>query len=217
MPFPCYYLITLALVPQTHREFPHDEIKNAPNPVPIQRIDAWQTGPYCGANSLYLMLALHGISTSPGKVRAAVPTEEQGASLLEIKNGAIEFGLPVEVLEIRPAQLQNQPLPFVALMGQASPEDSANGHYVVVLQVETEKEYLKVIDGTKANLMTVDAGPFNREFSGYVLVAAGTPRQSTVGPILKWLSAFEAVVLLALIAVWSVVRFQRHSAPAEER
>lgn len=214
---PCCYAVILALVAQTHRELPYDDLKNAPNPVPIQRIDAWQTGAYCGANCLYLMLQLHGIGTSPKAVRRAVPTVEKGASLLEIKDAAIESGLPVEVLQIRPAQLPDQPMPFIALMGEADPGSATSGHYVVVLDVKVEKEYLKAIDGTTLDLLDVDAGPFNREFSGYVLVASGAPRASGSGRALKWLCAVEAVVLVGLVCAWTVVRFRRCPAPEGER
>jgi hypothetical protein len=194
------------LMPEVPESNPDGILMFAPSPVAPRDIDAWQTGPYCGANALFVMLRLNGISVSAEALRKEVPVADKGASMLDLKRTALRYGLPVDVFELDPPQLRNQPLPLIV---HASLTDDPMGHYATV--VSFDEETVRLIDGTSEGLITVENAPFNRAFSGYALVQTGTPGSSRLKGLLKWICCIEAAALAGATVVLWVSYARRHS------
>ena len=128
--------------------------------------DVWQTGPFCGANCLFVLLNLKDIKTSHAQVKGVVTTTNDGANLLEMKNAAKTLGLDCRVVEATPESLERIPLPFIALLG-VKKDQRVRGHYVVVYDIADDQVF--VVDGTTGNKDQYNKGFFNKSYSGYLL------------------------------------------------
>src|SRR5262245_42581120 len=62
--------------------------------------DVLQANVACGPNSLYVLLALHGIEVPYDVVSECLPDCATGSSLLELRRASAEFGLPLEARDV---------------------------------------------------------------------------------------------------------------------
>src|SRR5690242_4106689 len=69
------------------------ELINTDSPVPIRDIDKWQTGPYCGVNCLYFLLALVDKDVSLESLRNTMSVQSNGASMQELQDTAHSHGV----------------------------------------------------------------------------------------------------------------------------
>lgn len=158
----------------------------------VDESDVWQTGPYCGANSLYMFLRISGVTVRYEDLKKEVPVSENGASCLELQGCSEKHGVPLEVLSIKPSDIKALGYPIIALLGTHR-KGEVVGHFIVVCN-ET-KDGILAVDGTTGNLDRISKPVFNRAFSGYVLARKG--RDSVVRPVY----AMVNVVLLVGCAV----------------
>lgn len=121
---------------------------------------------------------------------------EAGASMLELKRLAQEFGLTTTVLQLPPDALSEQQLPLIARIG---PNTKSEGHYVVVVSAKHDGPII-AIDGTSGAELAVNRGVFSREFSGYVLTVPRAKRHLTMRQILIGVCIFECFILAVVLA-----------------
>lgn len=219
------FIISLALVAQIPSSHPEGELLNTPSPLPLREIDKWQTAPYCGVNSLYVLLRVLGQSADMTELRTAVPVTDRGASMLDLQDAARKHGLDLAVLSIkRPSDLARERRPFIALMtssgfGPADGTAPSMGHYVVVLRIDTADDgtsTITAVDGTTAKLARLDGAKFNRAFSGYALMVPSSSRivDRYLTPLLLFVLAVE-LGLLVQIGIRYVLRVRSSRVTAE--
>lgn len=137
------------------------------SPITLSTDDLWQTGPYCGANCLYVWLRLLDKDVKHASILSKVPTDENGASLLDLKKVVHTYGFTdVDIYQILDADLPYVKRPFVALLKSTIPHETV-GHFVVVCKVDDHQ--VSAVDGTSANYDTMARDTFRQGFSGYVL------------------------------------------------
>src|SRR5262249_28105193 len=64
--------------------------------------------PDCGANSLYVFLRLHGVNSSLKQIKQEVPLNEQGASMLDLREAASRAGVDALVIQAAPVGLADK-------------------------------------------------------------------------------------------------------------
>lgn len=175
---------------------PEVKINKAAPPITLE----WESAvePDCGANCLYLFLALRGVPISREQALKEVPIAGQGASLLDLARACDKFGVSARALDVTPDQLAQLELPVIARM---SARDANSAHYVVLTSVRDDD--VSVIDGTSGEHYLVANWAFAQEFTGHVL---GQPLPSRR---LLWIGVGVIVVELGAIAAL-VVRRTRH-------
>ncbi len=168
----------------------------APQDHPLGSEHIWKRGPYCGANSVAMMLKLNGIDVSPQQLRESIPLGPHGASLLELKKAAEASGLPVEVVKATPDELQQFPLPLIAHVGDGP---DAPGHFVLVCRMQDGA--IRAIDGTTGKLLTVAEPLFRRAYSGFALVAPkAAARADRAKRIVQVVVVLECLALAGVLA-----------------
>ncbi|MGE3819674.1 MAG: cysteine peptidase family C39 domain-containing protein [Isosphaeraceae bacterium] len=165
----------------------------------VNRVDlreTWQTGPYCGANSLYVLLALKGRDVAYSTLKSEVPTTARGANLVDLKVAAGRHGQVLEVYKTTPGELAALGKPLIALLGLGKGPE-INGHFVVVCG--ENESHIDAIDGTTGNLDVIAKPAFAREFSGYVLAEPDSGPPAATRPWLDFLftggCVFNALML----------------------
>jgi hypothetical protein len=164
----------------------------------------WNRGPYCGPNSLYVLLRLMGQPRSLEEVRQGISVDQrQGASLESLAERATALGLPCGVRFVSAADLGSLPAPYIAHATQSTPDQGELGHFLVVFDYEDASDRLGVIDGTAGSHYYVPRGILSRSFSGYVLV----PEEASVGMVAQRTLRFvlggsAALAGILAIAAW---------------
>jgi hypothetical protein len=183
------------------------------SPPPIQDAfakDLVSHDPDCGGNSLYVFLRLKGTRCSLGQIKQEVPMTGQGASLLALKEAARKFKVDAAVVRVNPSELVQNHLPAIARL--STPGSRDEGHYVVVTRGDGDS--LMVIDGTTGVVSGVALQTFEREYSGYALVATPGPRRRWLGD--RVVLALGALVALEVCALALVTLRPKSPAPAAE-
>jgi predicted double-glycine peptidase len=133
-------------------------------PPPDLRV--WQSGPYCGVNCAYALLALDGYRVTHREFVASHPVKDgRGLSMSDLQDILSEYGVRSEVREVSPEMLWELEPPFVVRL-----QSKGGYHYAVfVPQVPEEGSYW-LLDGTELALMKVAKTELHRDFTGYVLI-----------------------------------------------
>jgi len=150
--------------------------------------------PDCGANALYVFLRLRGIGRTLSEVRKEVPLTALGASMLDLKKVANRLGVNASVINTSSSGLVDR-VPAIARMQVKGNAD--RGHYVVVTQ--GDDKVFHVIDGTTGIVIQVTRATFDREFSGYALVAKSTTLNGLPGAVNFFLAFLCGVELLVVV------------------
>ena len=169
----------------------------------------WRQPNYCGVNSAYVFLKIHGEEVTHDEVEQRIPVSDAGSSLSDLREGIQSFGMPVRAVRAQSEQLARIPLPAVAHIERNDVHtfDPLNrGHFVVLVAVEPE--VVSYVDGTSGVLETARKDRFLREWSGYLLV----PDLRAFYFLPMMLSVISAVFTIAtLFFLW---RFRSTSHPA---
>lgn len=144
--------------------------------------DVEALNPDCGANSLYVFLRACGIRCSREHIHKLVPVTGSGASMKDLQDAALKYGVETAVVKLRPTSLASYS-PSIALLSQTS---SNIGHFVVV--VEIKNELVEYVDGTTGVKASVRFSEFERLFSGHALIRKQ-----------NWLMRFLTFTFLATI------------------
>src|SRR5579875_1177737 len=134
-----------------------------------------QQGPYCGPNSLYILLRLYQINVDYGKLLQQCQVSTMGCSLEELRKVAHDFGLECEVRKVSLQELGEIRPPY--LLHLSSPANSskeapdAQGHFTVIL--ERSGEDYRGVDAGKGTAHYWSRRFLARNFSGYVLLPKG--------------------------------------------
>lgn len=154
----------------------------------------------CGPNSLYVFLSLHRFVAPIQEVRDRVNVGDRGASMLELKNVAKDFGCEVEIVEGDLKSLADH-LPAIARVATVgSAEEFA--HYVVLVRYSEDEDgdIVSLIDGTSGVSIEVPAPVFNSEFSGHAIIR----RQQ---PVIASLSLNGLLMFVVALQVFAIVFF----------
>lgn len=168
-------------LPENKLRASREEPLKTSSPPPVERALAKtiaSDAPDCGANALYVFLRLYNVDCSLDEVRQEVPLTEQGASMLDLKAAAGRHGTRTAVISTPPTGLVER-LPAIARM--ASEGRTEEGHYVVVTRADDE--LVDLIDGATGVSSKVARATFDREFSGYALVANGITSRSILNKL----------------------------------
>jgi ABC-type bacteriocin/lantibiotic exporter with double-glycine peptidase domain len=119
----------------------------------------------CGPNSLYMLLALHGVSVDRRRMKEYIPSHREGMSLLELQEASNELGLKTEVRQCSIDELRRVfDSPVLAYLHKDS-------HYVVVIAMTDES--VTVLDGTTGERSAFSTQELSEVWSGYVLMPEG--------------------------------------------
>ncbi len=150
-----------------------------------------QQGPYCGPNSLYVLLRLHQLDVNYGRLLKQCQVSENGCSLEELQKVAHDYGLECEVRKLSLLELEKIRPPY--LLHLSSPANSskenpdAQGHFTVIL--ERSGEDYRGVDAAKGTAHYWSRRFLARNFSGYVLLPKGV-----VGP--SWFTTRRGILLV---------------------
>lgn len=114
----------------------------------------------CGAASLKMVLAAHGVECSVADLIHRLRLTPMGTSMLDLRQAAGEFGVPAKSWAIRPGELSRVPLPAIAFV---------NRNHFVVLRRWVAPEVLEVDDPAMGRLRW-PIRAFKRLWSGETLV-----------------------------------------------
>ena len=128
----------------------------------------WQSGVLCGPNAIYLLLGMTGHRVAYEDAVRAVPTDDRGSNMLDLKSAARRFGLECEVRRITPGDLWRMRGPVVIHMKNSSNnKDGKNDHFMIFCRDFGDS--VEVVDTTNGIPMNVPKGTIARNFSGYCL------------------------------------------------
>lgn len=162
------------------------------------RSDQWRNAQRCGINAAYVFLGLQDIKADYEWLLHRIGVGDRGSTLKDLRIATSEAGLPTVVAKTTLEGLARTPMPVVAHMErQSSSEFSRDprGHYVVVLSVNDRM--VRYVDGTTGSLTLAPRLDFTREWTGYVLAAAGA-RQAAGWPRPPWLGVAAAGLFSAV-------------------
>jgi hypothetical protein len=179
---PIEYFVPLGLTTPEHLRFEHIS----------------QSGPYCGPNSLYILLKLLNTSVSYEELVHGINVGAMGCSLADLQNAAQAYGVPCEVRKVSAKELGLLMPPYVLHL--STPAESslqstgARDHFVVVTRRESSGG-LVGIDPSSGNSMAWTPAYLSRNFSGYVMAPRDPPGAS---PLRGRLIAIVFFILLTL-------------------
>ncbi len=151
-----------------HKSEPVARPPMAASPKPITGVlppTIEKPDPDCGVHALYIFLRLHDTNCTLDQLRKRLTLTEQGANMLQLKEGAAEWGVSTAVVTLSADQFEPA-VPFIARM--KTPDAPTEGHYVVVTQVTNDR--ITVLDSTAGGTITSPRARFEEEFSGYALI-----------------------------------------------
>jgi predicted double-glycine peptidase len=114
----------------------------------------------CGAASLKMILAAHGMECSAADLAERLRLTRRGASMLDLRLTAIALGVQARSWAIRPADMGRVPLPAIAFVNK--------DHFVVVRRF-VAAEVLEVDDPALGKLQW-PMRAFTRVWSGEMLI-----------------------------------------------
>jgi hypothetical protein len=175
-------------------------LPTASNPVPVVGAlpkTLERHNPDCGVHALYIFLRLNNCECTIDQIRAELPLTDLGATMLELREGALRHDVKAEVVSGAPQQFFGRE-PFIARL--RTPTSGAEGHYVVVTRMTDD--IVDLIDSTAGGQVTAPRATFEKEFSGYALVRPeGTSSTATINKILAVICGLEVLVLLAILGI----------------
>lgn len=143
-----------------------------------------QLGPYCGPNSLYLLLKLKGILVNYEDLVKQIPVTPQGCSLAELRDVGESRGLTCEVRKLTLKELDLLQPPYILHINTpaegAQQSTGARDHFVVVTRREPGGALVGV-DPSSGNRSTWSKAYLSRNFSGYVLMSQQDPAKRSAG------------------------------------
>jgi hypothetical protein len=140
----------------------------------------WRSQRMCGVNCLYTLLRAYGFQDVSYKdLTDEVLTGRSDTSLTDIKRAAARRGLRCAIGRTDEGGLTAAPKPVVAHCEQVDPTGTLTGHFVLV--IETDREGVKYLDGTTAQLGQYPWHEFKRRWTGYIVYAdAGWPAWAVI-------------------------------------
>lgn len=132
-------------------------------PVPIASKESVE----CGANALFFFLRLNDADADVAAIKQRLPIGEHGVNLLMLKAESIYSGVPVVVAQTAPAQLSKLRMPLIARL---APDDSSQGHFVVVTGINERENLVTYIDGSNGDIVRMSLVGFGDAFAGQVIV-----------------------------------------------
>jgi ABC-type bacteriocin/lantibiotic exporter with double-glycine peptidase domain len=165
-----------------------------------------QLGPFCGPNSLYLLLRLKGIPVEYGQLVKRLEITPRGCSLAELQELGESYGLPCEVRKVTLKDLDLLVPPFILHINTpaSSSQQATEGrdHFVVVTRREVGAEgTLSGVDPSSGAKTVWSPSYLSRNFSGYVLTPRDAPAKSSAVLVLGVVFALLTVGNL-LLAFW---------------
>jgi hypothetical protein len=185
--------------------------REAPRPKQGEhKVGSWRTPMFCGVNSMYAFLRLHGAQVSHRQMEDELPVGQAGSTLKDMREVACRHGVTARVVRATPEQLWRCELPVIAHLEKESTDDfdnQARGHFVVLVQAD--RRVVSYIDGTTGFVETKEADQFLRQWSGLLLA-----RAPATWPGAYFAGAAAAVGIGGLLAGWWLRRlFRRRAAP----
>lgn len=201
-------LLSLLLGPVGQADYSHFErapgfdVPLSKEPPGVAGPEFWQSGPYCGANSVYILLRLAGRPVAQADLLRSLPAEGRGASMLDMAKALEAHGIQTRIVRIAPGQLAGEPMPLIARL---EPRGSDSGHFVVVFGVRPQSRHVEVVDGTTGSVGDVGPEEFNRDFSGEIIVQTRTDWSRWAVGLFKGGVAVESILGMGLVitALWN--------------
>jgi predicted double-glycine peptidase len=114
----------------------------------------------CGAASLKMILAAHGIECSAADLAKRLRLTPRGTSMLTLRLTALSLGVPAKSWSIRPTDMGRVPLPAIAFVNR--------DHFVVIRRF-VAADVLEVDDPALGKLQW-PMGAFTKVWSGEMLI-----------------------------------------------
>lgn len=162
----------------------------------------WRADRHASANSLRVVLAVHGKVVDAAEVPRALPPSAGAPDLVALGAAARKLGLPVEVRRLSPADLRRELLPLI--IHRETAQDT--GTYDVLIGRGNGLCFL-IRGGTMA-FEAVPEEQFRRTWTGYALVPAAAEDR------LGWLAL---ACLASAYGAWQAFRISRNQAVARPR
>jgi len=127
----------------------------------------WRAENRCGLNCVYFLLRFDGRRVNYGEIetRRGVTRKGLPASLFEIRQLALGYGLGIETGRTNPDGLKAVAKPCIAHLESTAVSGTATGHFVVVVDANDKVIF---VDGTTAETVERAWPEFLRVWSGYI-------------------------------------------------
>jgi len=166
----------------------------AANILPKTSSRSEDSGRECGLYCLGYMAQLRGLDIGLDEMRKKVPVGEEGTSLLELREAAKSFGMPMKVVQVAPDHLAQLSLPAIAHFEPA--DVYPYSHYVVLLKVNPDSVVL--FDWIARAVHVYNRRDFALRASGFYLA----PYEAGIGP-LEWMAVgITVLVVVAVVVAW---------------
>jgi hypothetical protein len=150
------------------KRFRHEEPLSAAQLQAPNRREIWRSTRVCGVNCLYILLRISGKDVDYSQLCDSSLTDTKYNSLAELAESAQGYDLRVQCYQLSPDQLRRSPMPLIAHLDQQSVKGQTRGHFILVLATSTNR--VTYVDGTTAQIKSVDWAKFQKEWSGSALV-----------------------------------------------
>ena len=117
----------------------------------------------CGPNALLMYLEIHGVEFDHEEV-LALPLSEEGASLLQLRDCANEFGFAAEVRKYEISEVDDVPLPAL------SHSPAGNGFQHFYVWYRTTEDAVFALDGTTGETIRINKRKLPGFWTGYAIV-----------------------------------------------
>jgi hypothetical protein len=131
---------------------------------------AWNSGPLCGPNALYILGQLEGRTFSLEELQSLTKVDrEKGCTLNDLVNAAAALDFPVAARFVSDRELPQVDPPYVLHLAAAE-EQPQMGHFVVIFAYRDSDRKFGVIDPGTGEYSYTTAQSLLRSYSGYILV-----------------------------------------------
>jgi len=131
----------------------------------------WRRDNFCGINSAYMFLRLHGKVCDYNALANEIPPADGPLSLFDLKTLITKRGVGCSIYSAKPESLNQVSLPFIAHVELESDRIinyNKRGHFVLIFAVKGDS--ILYLDGTTAAIRTTTSRKFERIWSSYILV-----------------------------------------------
>lgn len=164
----------------------------------------------CGPNALFMFLMMSGQeAVSFEDLLRSVPISSEGASMLALRDVARRCGVPAEVRQYEPQEIDWMPLP--ALIQTKKDQVIIPHHFDVVYRVDGERVYL--LDGTTGEKDYIRRSKLANFWTGYALIHPQSLGATVTDRYWHVLVGFLGLANCAVVFGWlRNARRRRHAA-----
>ncbi len=141
----------------------------------------------CGPNSLYMLLQSHGVSKQYNEVCGQITMQEEGCTILSLRNAAQKLGLNARIIKCSASELSGLRLPAILHFSNDVFFGGNTKHFVLLTGVSADG--IEYLDGTSGRHENITMKKFTAVSDGYALEPIDTFR-------FRWLFLMIPIAIL---------------------